>query len=213
MVVQPCSRATQVAVPGADALDAMADADLVALLLGPSAHERRRAAALVARQSSLAALGATIRAHGHDLDPLARLRVLAALELGRRALADKQETPQLLRPHDLVARYRDLGLCDTERLVVVCLGAGRHLVAEHRFHGGLDSVTAPLPLLLRRALESGATGFALVHNHPSGDPRPSAADVAFTARVAAAARLCDLRLYDHVVVAARGWATVPAGAA
>ncbi|MSP90792.1 MAG: hypothetical protein EXR79_03135 [Myxococcales bacterium] len=210
-MAQLCTYLAPRSAAGSGSVQTLSDVDLVAVLIGPTPDDRWRACALVARQASLAALGVTLRAPGHDLDGASHRRLLAAVELGCRALADKCDAAQLRRVQDLVARYRDLALSDAEQLVVVCLDAGRHLVAEYRFHGGLDSVTAPLPLLLRRVLESGAPGFALVHNHPSGDPRPSAADRAFTERVAAAARLCDLRLFEHVVVAARGWARVPGG--
>jgi DNA repair protein RadC len=62
---------------------------------------------------------------------------------------------------------------------------------------------------LRLALRTGASGFVLVHNHPSGDPVPSKEDVAFTRRVAEAAVVVGIPLLDHVVVARGGFASVP----
>jgi DNA repair protein RadC len=62
---------------------------------------------------------------------------------------------------------------------------------------------------LRLALRAAASGFVLVHNHPSGDPTPSAEDVTFTRRVADAASVVGVPLLDHVVVAREGFASVP----
>jgi DNA repair protein RadC len=57
---------------------------------------------------------------------------------------------------------------------------------------------------LRAALREGASAFVLVHNHPSGDPTPSAEDIAFTAKVARAARIVSTPLLDHVIVTRNG---------
>lgn len=59
----------------------------------------------------------------------------------------------------------------------------------------------------RRALELGAASLILVHNHPSGDPKPSAADVAITREVAAALKTLGIALHDHLVIARHGVAS------
>jgi DNA repair protein RadC len=56
-------------------------------------------------------------------------------------------------------------------------------------------------MVIRRALELLAVQIVLVHNHPSGTPEPSQQDIALTDRVAEAAKLFDMRLLDHVIVA------------
>ena len=58
--------------------------------------------------------------------------------------------------------------------------------------------------IVRRALELGAAGLILVHNHPSGDPTPSPADIALTREVVAAARLMEIAVHDHVIVGHAG---------
>jgi DNA repair protein RadC len=88
---------------------------------------------------------------------------------------------------------------------VLFLNARNRLLRDESFGEGtpLQAVLQPREIV-RRALEVGATALILVHNHPSGDPAPSKADVAATMRLASAAALLDMRLHDHVVVAARG---------
>jgi DNA repair protein RadC len=59
--------------------------------------------------------------------------------------------------------------------------------------------------IVRRALEVGATAIILVHNHPSGDPTPSASDVEATRRIAMAAGALDICIHDHVIIAGSAW--------
>ncbi len=61
--------------------------------------------------------------------------------------------------------------------------------------------------VVRRALEAAASAMVLVHNHPSGDPEPSEADIAMTRKVVDAARVFDILVYDHLVVGREGTAS------
>jgi len=56
--------------------------------------------------------------------------------------------------------------------------------------------------VIRHALEENATAVVLYHNHPSGDPSPSAEDLMFTRKMAESLRLCDIDLADHIVIGA-----------
>jgi DNA repair protein RadC len=87
------------------------------------------------------------------------------------------------------------------------------LSARRVFQGGVHTVTFHVPSLLREVVADGASRFALVHNHPSGDPSPSQEDILMTERVARAAAVIGVPLADHVVVSARAWQCVPFRAA
>ena len=67
--------------------------------------------------------------------------------------------------------------------------------------GGLDQTTADVRTILREALLARATQLALVHNHPSGNTQPSPDDTRLTQAVRDAARLMNIRVLDHVIVA------------
>ncbi len=102
-----------------------------------------------------------------------------------------------------------LGHLEHEELWVVALDGrggfrGARLVAK----GGLSGLSVRASDPLRLALRMGANAFVLVHNHPSGDPAPSAEDRTFTRRVANAGLVVGLPLVDHVVVARDGFASV-----
>jgi len=71
---------------------------------------------------------------------------------------------------------------------------------ERLSEGTLDQTAVYPRRLIEGALARRAAGVVLVHNHPSGDPSPSAEDKALTRRLVAAARLVDLAVLDHVIV-------------
>jgi DNA repair protein RadC len=101
----------------------------------------------------------------------------------------------------LVAR---MGPLDREFLVLFCLDAeGRALCS--RVLGGEEagSLNTGFRTLIALALACGAHSLLIVHNHPSGDARPSSADVRSTLRLQALARPLELNLFDHVVVSRR----------
>lgn len=106
--------------------------------------------------------------------------------------------------HGVVAHAPD------ESLRVFFLNTRRELLAEEVLaRGDLDGVALEPRRVLARALEIGATGLVLVHNHPSGDPAPSAADRRFTQRLANGGAHLGIRLHDHLVIARDGHARVP----
>jgi DNA repair protein RadC len=102
--------------------------------------------------------------------------------------------------------FFDMAHLPTERLRVLFLNAGNRLLDDETVADGSVSETPIYPReIVRRALEIGATGLILAHNHPSGDPRPSPGDVEATRRVAAAAQPLEIHIHDHVIVARSGW--------
>ena len=90
---------------------------------------------------------------------------------------------------------------ETERFRVLFLDRRNALIAdEAQGTGTVDHVPVYPREVMKRALELGASALILVHNHPSGDPTPSAADIEMTRRIGSAAEVLGLVLHDHVVV-------------
>jgi DNA repair protein RadC len=105
--------------------------------------------------------------------------------------------------HDLL-RF-EMGALRRERLRVLYLNAGQHLVADRILsEGSINSVSIQPREIIREALLCDATDFIVVHNHPSNCSAPSPADLELTARVSAAAALCNIRLLDHLIVTRSG---------
>jgi len=138
-------------------------------------------------------------------------RIVAAIALGRRAATDVSPPALIASSADVAAwALSRLTTLDHEELWLLALdGRSRLRAVRCVARGGLHGLGVRAADPLRLALRASASGFVLVHNHPSGDPTPSSEDVAFTRRLAAAAASVGIPLLDHVVVAREGFASVP----
>lgn len=199
-------------------IDALGDAELVALLLG-TGHCTESVEVLAQRLleehgglEGLARAGAGELAVRRGIGMAKGARIAAAVELGRRVALASARLPLVRLPDcravDAWARLR-LGSLDHEELWVLALDGNNRLraarcVASGGLHGMFVAPRDPLRVVLRE----GASAFVLVHNHPGGDPTPSKEDVTFTAKLAAAARVVSTPLLDHVVVASDGYASM-----
>lgn len=126
----------------------------------------------------------------------------AAFELGVRAAREQAASSTLDSPeriYELLAP--ELAHLDREHLVVAMLNNRlRHLATEHISVGTLTETVAHPREILRPVLTHNAYGFILLHNHPSGDPSPSKADVHLTRRIHEAAQLMQVNLIDHLII-------------
>lgn len=113
-------------------------------------------------------------------------------------------------PGDLAAIALPIaGRAPQEELHVAIVDGRNGLLALRRVYLGTATGTSVrIGELLRPVLDLGGVGFALVHNHPSGDPEPSDEDVRLTTEVLAAARLLDIEFLDHLVLGHGRWASI-----
>jgi len=113
-------------------------------------------------------------------------------------------------PADLAALAMPLlARREQEELHVAVVDGRNGLLALHQVYVGTATGTSVrIAELLRPVVEMGGVGFALVHNHPSGDPEPSEEDLRLTAEVVSAARLLDLEFLDHLVIGRGRWASI-----
>jgi DNA repair protein RadC len=136
----------------------------------------------------------------------------AAFELGRRADAARRERrPVLACPADVAewARPRLLHLPHEELWVLAVDGRQHVHAARCVARGGLHGMSVTVSDPIRAALRADARAFVMVHNHPSGDPTPSAEDIRMTENVAIASEHAGVPLLDHVIVARDGHRSVP----
>jgi DNA repair protein RadC len=130
-------------------------------------------------------------------------RILAALELGHRAAAEVEPPPARIRgPADVyrfyAPRLRDLPV---EEFHVLALGSQSQVLRDLLITRGILNSSLVHPReVFRAAIAEAAAGIVVVHNHPSGDPTPSADDRAVTRQLVDAGRLLDVPVHDHVVV-------------
>ena len=127
----------------------------------------------------------------------------AAVRLAREDLRDRP----LLSSWDRLVDYcrMTLGHEAVEQFRVLFLDRKNRLIADERQQKGTVDHTPVYPReVVKRALELGASAMILVHNHPSGDPTPSQADVEMTRAVAEAAKSLGIALHDHLILARSG---------
>lgn len=130
-------------------------------------------------------------------------RLLAALELGRRARAEAEPMPVRIRtPADVhrifAERLRGLTV---EEFHVLALGSQSQVLADRLVTRGILNSSLVHPReVFRAAILEAAAGMIVVHNHPSGDPSPSADDRAVTRQLVEAGRILDMPVYDHVII-------------
>ncbi|HMJ15963.1 MAG TPA: DNA repair protein RadC [Polyangiaceae bacterium] len=195
---------------------ALSDADLLAIVLGTGAGGESAfamAAAVLLECGGLVGLG-RLGPHGlairRGIGPAKAARVAAALELGRRTtLASLHEERAVVGCFDSVARWAEprLSCLDHEEVWLLGLDGRNGLKSAQRVaQGGLHGCALVARDVLRPAVRDASSAIVLVHNHPSGDPRPSPEDVAMTREIARASELVGVPLLDHVIVA-RGGAT------
>ena len=91
-----------------------------------------------------------------------------------------------------------------EILRVIHFDSSRTVLGVSDYRGDIARVLVPIRAIVGDALRLGTVGLLLSHNHPSGDPTPSNADIATTYRLARVVEALDIRVHDHLVIGANG---------
>ncbi len=203
---RPRGRPHERAADGLEAPDSAAVERLVAVLT--SAARARAVVDLYPTCHGLARAGPEELQRVAGLTAIQAARLVAAAEIGRRALRPPWDDHEpFCDPEAVWRHYRgELGGLAHERLIAVALDAKCRRIREVRLAEGMPTRCLVEPgQVFRPMLRAGAVSALLVHNHPSGDPAPSAPDLTFTRRIAAAGQLLGISLSDHVIVGRRGY--------
>jgi DNA repair protein RadC len=139
--------------------------------------------------------------HGLGLAKYAQLQ--AVLEMAGRHLRETLAKGDALTSVQDTQRYLQLRMRDYQQEVFGCLyldNKHRVIAFEELFRGTIDSASVYPREIVKRALQHNAAALILAHNHPSGDPQPSAADKLITAKIKAALGLVDIRVLDHCII-------------
>ncbi|MEN5168636.1 DNA repair protein RadC [Brevundimonas pondensis] len=188
------------------------DIDLLAGLIGRSLRPpaaRNAAASLIDAFGGLAGVAAAdeaaLRRGGLAKAAVADLGRVRALGIAM-AREEACQRPVLSSWSALVAYLRAaLAHAPREQFRTLYLDKRNILIrAEWRADGTVDHAPVYPREVVRRALELSACALILVHNHPSGDPTPSRADIDMTRKIIDAARVFDIEVHDHVIVGREG---------
>ncbi|MEN9661622.1 MAG: hypothetical protein RL324_571 [Verrucomicrobiota bacterium] len=188
---------------------ALSDTELLAMLLrsGTRGHDVISVASCL--MNAAGSLAALVPWREPDfrrikgIGPVKALQLVAVLELARRVLVQQAgDTPLLNRPDLMVAYLQPLarGL-QVEKFWVLCVNRKLRLLRRIEVSSGTATAALVHPReVFREAVREAATGVICAHNHPSGDPAPSQADLQVTRQLRDAARALDIELIDHLII-------------
>jgi DNA repair protein RadC len=189
---------------------ALSDTELLAMLLrsGSKGHNVISIAQrLIAEAGSLPALVRWNESDFRRLTGIGRVKALqlvTVMEIVRRSQTRGPEAEEqvLNRPELILAHFTpQLAGLAVEKFWVLCLNRKNRLLKQVEITSGTATSSLAHPReVFRAAIRHGATAVVCVHNHPSGDPAPSAADVQVTRQLREAAKAVDIDLLDHVIV-------------
>ncbi len=193
--------------------EALADYEVLEYLLFAAIKQgdtKPVAKALLARFGTLAGVlnadpGALQQVTGVGQTSAAALKSVA-IAARRMARSEISEKPVLGSWQTLIDYLSiDMAHLTVERVRVLYLDSKNRLIDDHHAaEGSIDEAAIHPREVIRRALDVGATALILVHNHPSGNPDPSRADIQITHKIAEAGRLMGVTLHDHVIVGREG---------
>ncbi len=192
--------------------NALSSAELLAVVLRTGArHENvvRLAQRLLASFGGLAGLARASPAElmaEKGLGPAKVAQLKAALELGRRLLVESpRERPRVILPDDAANLVMsEMSLLEQEHLRVMLLDSKNYVLATPTVAvGSLNTNLVRVGEIFREAIRANCASLIVLHNHPSGDPTPSAADVALTRRIVEAGRLLGIEVIDHLIIGRR----------
>lgn len=130
-------------------------------------------------------------------------QLLAAMELGRRFVSlAPEERATINSPQDVANLLgADMATLEQEHLRVVLLNTRNAVLSIHPLYvGTVNHSVVRGAEVFRLAIKENATALIVVHNHPSGDPTPSAPDVAVTRELIASGKMLDIEVMDHIVI-------------
>ena len=139
----------------------------------------------------------------HGLGQAKASKLKAALEIGRRlATISEEERPRVAAPEDIVRLLGvEMASLEREQLRIVLLNTKHHIISTATVaQGTVNSANVRMAEVFSPAVRRMAPFVVLVHNHPTGDPTPSSADVQFTQDAVHAGNLLDIGVLDHIVI-------------
>jgi DNA repair protein RadC len=186
------------------------DNELLAILLGEGSREKNALELASQVLDDVGGLAGLARAAGDQLrrrrgvGVTKAARIIAAVELGRRTLAEwaHVERPQMASPREAAAYLVPLyGSRRVEQCGIVLLDTRYRLLQTVLLSVGVLDRTCSHPRdVFREAMAGGAAAIIMFHNHPSGDPVPSGDDLMMTRRIFEAGELIGITLTDHLVL-------------
>ncbi len=196
-------------------ISSLSDAELIAILLG-SGTTNLSAVDLAKQimQHNNQSLHTLARQSVKDLQKFKgigeakAITLVSALELGRRRKNIEPEIKPQIKSSEDVFNYIQGDLSDLpyEEFWIILLNRANRIEKKIRIStGGVSGTVADPKLIYKYALENLASSIILVHNHPSGNKKPSEADISLTKKLSEAGSFLEIPVLDHVIICNQSW--------
>lgn len=199
----------------AQGLDALTNTELLAILIATGTQNE--SAVDIAKRLLLSANNSLYTLGRNELKDLTSIKgigpakaitLMAAFELGRRRAAEQKEEFHIIKSSNDVYELLSPLIIDLpyEELRVLYLNTSNKIIGQKTLSkGGLSSTVVDVKIIGKSAFEFLASNIILVHNHPSGNAKPSKHDIDTTHKVAKAAPFFDCKLLDHIIISRNGY--------
>ncbi|MFD1160835.1 MULTISPECIES: RadC family protein [Hwangdonia] len=194
---------------------ALSDAELVAILIG-SGNREESAVALCKRilasadnnLSELGKLSVEQLMQFKGIGEAKAITITAAMELGRRRRGEEALRKNKITSSASVFELMQpiIGELQHEEFWIIYLNNSNKVIQKNQLSkGGITGTLVDIRLVLKNALQVGATGLILAHNHPSGTLKPSEADKQITNKLKVAAESLDIKVLDHLIITEKAY--------
>jgi DNA repair protein RadC len=188
---------------------ALTNAELLAIMLNTGVRGETVIDVAYRLLNEFGGLGGLVRAditelqRAHGLGEAKAAKLKAALALAQRIAAlQPEDRPQIRTPEDAFALAgNEMAALDHEQLRVMLLDTKNKIVRTVTvYQGSVNSAQVRVAEVFKDAVRHNAPGLVVLHNHPSGDPTPSAADIALTVELHRAGQLLGIDVIDHLII-------------
>lgn len=195
--------------------DTLSDAELVAILIGSGSRNesavdlcKRILASTNNNLSSLGKLSIKQLMEFKGIGEAKAISIVAAMELGRRRRGEEALQLHKIESSQSVFELMQpiIGELPHEEFWIVYLNNSNKVILKSQLSkGGITGTLVDVRLVMKTAIEVGATGLILAHNHPSGTLKPSEADKQITKKLKTAAESLDIKVLDHLIVTEKAY--------
>lgn len=193
----------------------LSDAELIAILIGSG---NRNESAVELSKKILASVDNNLNKLGqlslndlmkfHGIGEAKAVSIISALELGRRRKSlTENKVPKIESSQTAFEQlYPYLADLDHEQFYTILFNRANKVIDVIKVsQGGVSGTVADAKLIFRSAVEKLASGIILAHNHPSGNLKPSQADIALTRKIKEAGAMLDISVLDHIIIASNDY--------
>lgn len=189
--------------------DALSDAELLAILIGSGSRNEsavalsQRILASAGNLNSLGKMSISQLMQFKGIGEAKAITIIAALELGKRQRTEDTLKLKKITSSKVVFEIMQpiIGELPHEEFWVLFLNNSNKVISKSQLSkGGIAGTIVDIRLVFKLALENGATGLILCHNHPSGNLNPSDADKQITKKIKTAGEILDVKILDHIII-------------